>query len=354
MYGILGLEQMFLRFSFKLEKNVIETQQFTVYIIIGAALFSTLLSVVFVNFFYSGLVEYINPPLFIIATLASVSLLFLFNIFRLNEAYTFAQVLANLWKIILFVFALLFLILKNLPLAYLLNAIAVLLILSALLALLVLKNNIKFKYIKNPGNETILKMAVHFFISISCFSALLFGDRFIVEYKYGLSVLGDYFYLTNLFIAPFSILQSYVGFKQLVFYKTNFEVGVYKKMNLRVLFVGILLALLLFVIPVVNSFVPFLDFKFNLYWKLIVILLITGVCRLYSASINAAFEATTNLESLKRVNMFIVIITTVVFVAGSLFLDKLEYFASSLLFIWLARSYIQNHYLLRIFEPKRK
>ncbi|WP_415712662.1 hypothetical protein [Flavobacterium antarcticum] len=188
--------------------------------------------------------------------------------------------------------------------------------------------------------------AFQFFISITTFSFLAFGDRFLVEYKFSVEEFGNYFYLTNFFLAPFSIFQNYIGFKQLIFFKKEFSVSIFNAFNKKFLLLGCGLGILLFGISYIVNQYERLNFDFDKYTNVIILLIIMGVVRLYSASINSAFEAKTNIKSLQKANL-IFIFFAVLIIGSSTFFQSLEAIVICIILIWLVRCIIMKKILIR-------
>ena len=91
----------------------------------------------------------------------------------------------------------------------------------------------KIQFIKQDSFSSLLKKSFLFFISLLTISLLGFGDRFFIESRFGLEILGNYFFFLNIFLFPFSLFQSYIGFKEIVSFKKNFSINLlnYKIIN---------------------------------------------------------------------------------------------------------------------------
>jgi len=346
MFGLLGSEQIFLRYSHHVAKNTITTQRAQVRGICVTIAATSGMSALFFCAYFQDIP--CNRLLLYAATLCITALLYLFNIFRLNGDFVFAQLLANLWKLILLLLAAVFFIWRAAGIRELLDLLMAGIVLSVLVAGIVLLKKVRFVYDDAVSGRELLVMGVHFFISISAFSLLMFGDRFLIEKKFGVATFGNYFYLTNFFLAPFSILQNYVGFRQLVFFKKHFTVAGYNAMNRKMLFLGVLLAAALFAMPyLIRSFVP-LKFDFGNYGLEIILLLVLGIVRLYSASILSAFEAKTDMPSLRTANIVFIFLAAAILIFALYFFDSLALIIAAMTLVWLVRSLLLRHLLLRL------
>lgn len=343
---MLGMEQIFLRYSNLIEANKIETQKFQVVLIIRTILITATLSTFFFKFYFAKQFS-VNPMILYISSISMVAMLYLFNIFRLNDDFVFAQFLSNFWRVILLVFAAVFFFLKVSDLNLLLNLIMLGIIGVFLYALFVFYRRIYFVYNTDYSPKDILKTSLQFFISISTFSLLTFGDRFLIQSKFGFEEFGNYFYLTNFFLAPFSILQNYIGFKQLIFFKKDFTIAAFNAFNKKVIFFGILLSVMLFIIPMGLMHFKVLNFNFNQYTIVIILLLLLGIVRLYSSSITSAFEAKTNIDSLKKANLIFILVSLTIIIFAVMIFNTIALIIGTVTLIWFIRTLVYKHVLLK-------
>nr|WP_294782277.1 hypothetical protein [uncultured Flavobacterium sp.] len=199
---------------------------------------------------------------------------------------------------------------------------------------------IKFKFTNEIANNQIFESCFHFFISISSFSLIYFSDRFIVEHKYTFEEFGNFFYLNTFFLAPFAIIQSYIGFKQLIHFKNNFVKSDFQRFLRNTILFGILMSVGLCIITFFVQYFKIINFPFDHYLGIIVLLLTTGITRLYASSVSAAFEAKTSLRTLRKANLLIVLITVLILVFTFIFVDSIEMIVTNILIIWFLRSII--------------
>lgn len=341
--GLLGLEQIFLRYSTHSKANVISTQEFQIKLISWSIVLTPILGMICFQIYFSAVS--INPYLLYFSSFSMVALLFIFNCFRLNTDFVLAQFAANFWRFSLLLIATLAFIYKKLNFENIINAILVSTVIIFLLTFIYCFRKIRFVFNKNVSRKDLINTAFQFFISIATFSVLIFGDRFLVEFKFSVQEFGNYFYLTNFFLAPFSIFQNYIGFKQLILFKKEFSIKSFNSFNKKFLLLGCVLGILLFGISyLVNQF-KYLNFDFDQYTSVIILLIIMGIVRLYSASINSAFEAKTNIKSLQKAN-FVFIFFALLIISLSLFFQSLEAIVACIILVWLVRCIIMKKILL--------
>lgn len=338
LLGILGTEQGFLRFSRKLDKNVISTQKAQFYLLFSVIFLTSILSSFCFNFFYKKVP--INFYLLFFSSFSMIGLLFLFNILRLNTNFVFSQITSNFWKFVLLLVSLFFYLLHVNNLKLLISIIACSTIVIFIIALAFIVSKIKIKYDNDIVDKDVFISAFHFSLSIIAFSLLTFSDRFLIEKKFSIEEFGNYFYLTNLFLAPYSILQNYIGFKQLIVFKNDFNITYFSKVIKKSLILGLLMTAFLCAIIFIGDYYNLIKFKFENYYFTIILLLITGVSKLYSSSVISAFEAITTIQTLRESNIYIILITLSILLVAIFATNSIEAILTCFIFIWISRSLI--------------
>ncbi|MFN8273791.1 MAG: oligosaccharide flippase family protein [Flavobacteriaceae bacterium] len=345
IYGLLGLEQVLVKYSHIIEKNILTTDTFLIKITTGSILVSSIISSIFFLLYYNAI--QVNPILFYISTACMISLLFLYSVFRLNSNFVLAQLAQNGFKIIFFVVVSFLLFLKR----FYLNEVFLILFLSIIIVFLAgaiyLNNKIDFKFNKSTTNKTILAAGFYFLISTSTFSIINFADRYLIEYKLGLEKVGDYFYLSNIFLSPFSIFQGYIGFKKLVQYKNSFEVETFKKNNKTNLFLGFLLAVVLLLFYKFIEITKMVNFNFAENLNVILLLLALGIAKLYSSGIYPAFDVVINLQNLKKAKTLILLITLTLVLSAFLIAHNTETIILIMILIWITKTLLLKSFLLK-------
>lgn len=344
VFGILGTEQVFLRFSIQSKRETIETQKFQLQLITVIILFSTILCTFLFRKYYSEIA--INTLLLFASSLSMIGSLFLFSILRLTSDFVLAQFISNYWKIVMCILAAFFYIFKNNDLNLFIAIVCSNVLLIFALSLSYVCKKISFSFNKDVSIKEIVQTGFHFFLSIFSFSVLLFADRFIIETKYSFIEFGNFFYLTNFFLAPYAILQNYIGFKQLIVFKEGFNRGYFISFNRKALFFGALLGLFLLLLAFILNYTDVIQFRFNRYPLIIALLLFTGIVRLYSSSIIAAFEARTSIKTLRKANIYIAGITFVILLMAVFLASSIEEILIYVIFIWLFRCIIHRRLLL--------
>lgn len=344
IYGLLGFEQVLLRYSFVKSKNLITTQKINKSIILSVILFTSIgFSILFRSIYFQSEINYL---LLFITSLSVIISMPIFSILRLNEQFSFAQLVANYWKIILIVICGLIVFFNNYSINFIITTLSISIIIFSIIVLIYFFKTIQFQLNKDISNKTIFQSFLFFFISITSFSLITFGDRFIIEYKINIETLGIYFFLFNFLLAPFNILQNYIGFKQLVEYKKGINFKIINRNIIQTIVLGLSLGIILFAISYVLEEYEIIDFEFHNYSIEIILLLILGIVKLYSSIISPAFEVTTDIKMLKTFNI-ILILSTLIIIAILLLINQLSITVVilTLIILWLIRSLVQ-HYLI--------
>ncbi len=346
LYGLLGLEQVFIRLSDFHQKDKISTPKFLLKLIVSVIVISSVLGTFIFRQYCSEILNF-NLILFFLATIGIVSLLFLYNILRLNSDFVLSQLFFNLWKIVLPILAILCFYWYKLDFTLFLIFLMCIIILSFVLSLYFCLKRIHFVYKEMAPSREIIKTAIQFLISITSFSFLIFGDRLIIEHKFGLEEFGNYFYLSNFFLAPFSILQNYIGFKQLIVFKRNFNLSRFDRFNKKIIFFGLCLSLILILFLKLVNCLKVLSFDFDHYNLIIMLLLILGIIRLYSSAITSAFEAKTNVNTFKKGNFIFITLSSIIVVLDIFFIHTLYLIVLSIIVIWLIRCTVFRKLLMQ-------
>lgn len=340
IFGLFGFEQVFIRLSNIAGINTIKTQSFQIKTALKASLLSSVLGTIFFKTIYVDIE--INLLLLFLATYSITNIMFIFTIFRLNSNFFVAQIIANFWKIILFIVSVILLFfLKNSPLFYLIkNTIVITIIIGFIVSIYVLRKTIVFVYNEDYSKKEILEYFLQFFLSILIFSFLSFGDRFIFNELFGIEEFGNYYYLCNFFLAPFSIFQNYIGFKQIVQFKDSWDRKLFGKLVSKIILFGLILAIALSVVTGIIDSRKILNFAFHDYITSIVILLMIGITKLYYAAIAALFEATAHTQTIKRVNLYFLLFLTGITMFSFLLVKTVNQLIFVVLIIWIFRCFI--------------
>jgi O-antigen/teichoic acid export membrane protein len=277
-FGLLGLEQTLLRsaefngVAINIPRNVALYLLFCS--IVGPIVISLFLSVYWGQ---EGWAIYL-------LSIASVAVMFSYNFFRLIHSFVKAQVVNNIWRLLLVLPVFI-----GVSAEINENQLIGLLIISMLVGVAVaifyfMRSNIIIILADNLVN--INSLSLSFIFSMAVLTGLNFFDRIVIGGGEG-EEFGRYFLIYNIFFSPLSVIATYIGFKKLILYKNNFSIGELHRSIVYLLFLfvpGVILYSAL-VIGIEN----FLNLGFNLGEDLNIVIpmLVLGCVRLCYAELSA-------------------------------------------------------------------
>lgn len=339
-FGLLGFEQVFLRVTDNTVRNELKSEKALFFIITGIwIVFGFLATFLFNKNYLENNISFIVIYIFTLGISASM---FLFNIFRINSNFFLAQFFLNHWKIFLLITTLSFLFFDFdvVNLQFLIYIISVVFAIFTIGGITLLLKKIKIKLRKRANIKELVFFAFQFSISLFTLSLMGQGDKFFVEELFGLEKLGEYFFLSNIFLFPFSILQSYVGFKELVSFKKNFSNKILIKKSKQISLFGALLGIALLVITYLCVKLNFLDIDFSKYLLLILFFLFTGISKLNYSLLSSVFGAIGEIKPITRANFQFLGLATIIFVIFNSKISSINDIALIILVFWFFRSII--------------
>jgi hypothetical protein len=345
-FGLLGFEQVFLRISEAIDNRTIQTSKKLIIIILFVwAIFGLLSSIGFMSFFSS---LDVNSIYLIICTLSVTASIFLYNIFRLNSSFLISQFMLNNWRFVLILLTIVGVYIYKIDLESFIKLFSYFLLLLLVLQSYFTFKRIHFEYSIVEVPKRIYSFAINFFIALFTISIISFGDRFFIKVNFGAIELGEYFFLATIFIFPFSLLQGYIGFKELVFYKNlSSEIKIGRKI-VMLNFLGVLFGGFLVVCSIISNqleIIPNINIKNNIV--IVIIFIFTGVLKLNYSLFSAILGARGEVITIRKAN-----VQSIVSIFAILFLfyrklDKLEYIAFIVLLFWLSRIFIWNYNIMK-------
>ena len=345
LVGLLGIEQVFMRYSHRIENNVIQTQRLQLICVFVSIFVTTVLSVALFKYYFQDSVN-ISFTFLLLSTLAMISLLFIYNVFRLNHNFNVSQLVLSSWKIFLFFTGSIMFFVTSLRFETFLILLMSFIFLSAFFPGYFILRKLKFRYDNSLNAQDFYRIWYQFFISILLFTLLLFGERFIIENRFGIEAFGDYFYMTNLFIAPFALLQNYIGFKQLIAYKVKFDWNLFNRLNVKLFTLGIFISLLLYLVQWI--FPELSAIHVNNYFVTMIFLLFLGINRMISSNFLAAFEAKTTREVLQKVNLFFIVFSIFIFALSFYFANEIWQIILFINVMWSFRTVVLYYYMRKL------
>jgi len=302
-FGLFGLDQVFLRTSLIEDKEIIVDSRLISMLLIMVLFMSIIGSTVISKFYDFGIGYF-----YLILLSCSMALIKLsYNISRLLSKFFLSQLTLNFWKLGL-TLLILFGLFVNLNITV--SSISLYLFYFSLISLfsfIFFISKISFKVL-SYSRADLMKLALGFFLTLFTLSILRFADRFIIERKFGLEEIGNYFFYVNLFLYPFTFFSSYIGFKELVTFKKVFSMDMLNKKivlatKLAILF-GVIYLLIILAIDSLNIY------EFNLYdYKLVILLLMLwGIVKVVASLLSSGIGALTSQQDLNKINLLSIVL----------------------------------------------
>ena len=334
-FGFLGLEQVFLRLSEVRDKTLLTDKKLLKITFVVGLLFSLLLSAVFSKIF---LKIQVATTLLMLLTFSTSLMMFLYNVVRLKKQFVVAQLFNNMWKYIVLVITGILLIGGNVNTKTLIEIFTYVSIGSATFFSIYVIKNIPFKFTNSFELSAIYKYSFHFVISMLSITFIGFFDRFYIKALFGSEAFGDYFYLATIFYFPFALLQGYVGFKELVFFKTNASLPILKRKLRNINVLSVIIAIAIYgAAYVLNDLevIPAIDFASS--GSVILILMALGVLRINYSMLSSVLGATGSIKIIRNANIQSLVFILLIVTAGSNYLISVEAVAFCILLVWISR-----------------
>ena len=334
-FGFLGLEQVFLRLSEVRDDKLLTDKKLLKITFVVGLLFSLLLSAVFSKIF---LKIQVATTLLMLLTFSTSLMMFLYNVVRLKKQFVVAQLFNNMWKYIVLVITGILLIGGNVNTKTLIEIFTYVSIGSATFFSIYVIKNIPFKFTNSFELSAIYKYSFHFVISMLSITFIGFFDRFYIKALFGSEAFGDYFYLATIFYFPFALLQGYVGFKELVFFKTNASLPILKRKLRNINVLSVIIAIAIYgAAYVLNDLevIPAIDFTSS--GSVILILMALGVLRINYSMLSSVLGATGSIKIIRNANIQSLVFILLIFATGSNYLISVEAVAFCILLVWISR-----------------
>ena len=329
-FGALGLDQVFLRLS-RVNGKVLYFDEKLVPIAILNTLITSFVSYVYlIHIIEVG----VNGFLIFILCFSSILIMLFYNLTRLSSLFVVSQLIQNSWKILFGAMMVALFFNENLY-YYFFTICCVFIVLMLIISILYLRKKIKFKRINKYTNKEVFSFSFHFFLALLTVSFLSQGDRILVERIFTESDFGDYFYLATLFLFPFSLFQSYIGFKELVYIK-NGPINIVKKLK-TIIYGSLLFSVVLCFSVAFLAKYNFINLDIQSNAGVIFIFLIIGNIKMIYSLFSAAIGAKATLKQIKIMNIIFISISFFILVVTWRFIETIEALIATFSILWLTR-----------------
>ena len=336
----MGLDQVFLRTS-KIENNKIVVDSRLISMLSITVVCVSLIAAALISKYYDFKISYIN---LILLSIFMMLIKLSYQISRLLSKFILSQLTLNLWKIIL-PFIVVFSLCMGFDIIF--SLITNSLFYSCLFSMasyIYIYSNIKFKILEYSQKDLLL-LSFRFFFVLLISSAINFSDRFIIERKFGLEEIGNYFFFINLYLYPFVFFSTYIGFRELVSFKKSFSIELLNHKLISALKFSILFGISYVIIITIIQKFGLYEFEIYQYRYLILLLITWGVVKVLASLLSSTVAATFSDKDLNKLNIYSIIII--------LLASPFLYFCGSVInivmlfvLVWIVRSSIYYKILL--------
>lgn len=337
-FGFAGFDQVLLRHSKVIDSRV-GVEKDIIYV-----LFALLFFVPFVLAYYFQMRFNDLNFLSLLFSGISVNLILLaYNLLRLKKSFFISQLFNSGYKFLfLFVVAFLFLTKRNLNTNFIVTICTTLLIIIAFFACFFI-----FRSVVMINKKTV-SLGNYFFsfsINLGLLTLLSHGERIFIATELGEDVFAKYFYYSTIFLFPLTLIQYYIGFKELVFFKEKVDKKLIHQKIKKVFIIGTLLILIIFLIVNLEQG-HFLDIAFKENILFIVLLSILGLVKLNYGLFSALLGARGEFRDIYKVNILTFILISICFAFLILVKINIELVVASLIFIFSSRiAFIYKNYV---------
>lgn len=329
-FGLLGFDQVYLRLA-KLDAEIPKIQWNVILTLVS---FSFIIPFGFSLYFMRY--EHFSFISLYLSAVGINTIMLGFNANRLSKKFTIAQILKNAHKIIFLILSLLLLLIgtQKFSISKIFFITSLILIgIGGLSLISFFKNTL----IDKSSNSKLIMLGLSFAINIALITAMGYGERILIINKISEEVFGTYFYFLTVFLFPLSLLQEYVGFKELVYFKDKLNKNIVYKKTLQLFSLGTLTYLLiLLVVWIDNSRFLNVDLESDKY--LIFTIYVLGITKLIYALFSAILGARASSKAITYVNLGTTL-SIALLLLGLYFLGyQIAYILLALILVFLYRS----------------
>lgn len=336
--GFLGFDQVYLRLA-----KIQDSKSSVGKNIVGVILLLMLL-IPFGFATYFARYEHLNFWPLYLSGLAINAIMLGFNANRLQKKFSIAQVFKNSYKLLFLIGAWFVLVAlkKDIPISKLFYYASLLLAASGFLAFISFWRNTQ---IENTRIMRVFLFAVSFGLNISLITALGYGERILIADKIDQETLATYFYYLTIFLFPLTLLQEYVGFKELIYFKEKVVKQVVYSKIVQLIGLGLLTYFLIITVVWIDNG-RFLNVSLSEDYLLIAWMSILGLTKLVYSLFSAILGARGETKSINLINSITTLLIALLWLSMHLLGYSINAILLSLILVFLYRS--THTYLLYV------
>lgn len=301
-FGLIGFDQILLRLS-KIESGkIIISKDIFISILI-----SGIIAPIVISYYFSLQYESLSFVLLTISGFSINSMILAYNTLRLNKDFVKSQLFHNGYKIIfLLAFVVLYFFIA-ITVDYVVLITTVILCFFSIAAFIKLFQNIR---ISQEKTSSLFNYFISFSMNMALMTILSYGERILIANELGQDVFAKYFYYSTVFLFPLTLIQYYVGFKELVFFKEEVDKKLLISKLIKILVGGCLLvAAVVLTVKIDGGTFLTIDIKDNL--TLVILLSSLGIIKLVYGLFSALLGAKARYQDIYVINIFTILLLAI-------------------------------------------
>ena len=329
-FGFLGFDQVYLRLvTLDTPKPSIGSN---VYVLLVALMLLTPIG--FASYF--ARYEHLNFWQLYISGVSINAIILGYNANRLKQEFSIAQGIKNSFKVFFLIGACwkLLVIKNNIEISSLFFQASILLLFCGGVSFISFLRNTQ---VNKNSSSGITWFAISFGLNIALITVLGYGERILIADKINEETFATYFYYLTIFLFPLTLLQEYVGFKELVYFKEKVDKAkVYSKI-VQLIGLGIVTYLaILLVVWIDNG--RFLNVNLANDYILIAWMSLLGLVKLVYSLFSAILGARGKTKGINTINIMTALLIGVLWFSLYLLGYSLIGIVISLILVFLYRS----------------
>lgn len=329
-FGFLGFDQVYLRLAHV--TNPKPSIGVNVYILLLSLML--LVPIGFASYF--ARYEYLGFWQLYISGVSINAIMLGFNANRLKKNFSLAQGLKNSFKVLFLLGAwwMLLVIKDYIAINNLFYQASFLLLICGSVSIISFWRNTQ---IENKRSSGIVLFAISFGLNIALITLLGYGERILIADKINEETFATYFYYLTIFLFPLTLLQEYVGFKELVYFKEKIEKTKVHSKTVQLIGLGIVTYMAILVVIWIDSG-RFLKVNLMSDYMLITWMSILGLVKLVYSLFSAILGARGETKDINHINIVTALLIATLWFSLHLLGYPLNGIIISLILVFLYRS----------------
>lgn len=329
-FGLLGFDQVYLRLA-QVNNSKPSIGINVLLIILFFMLFAPIGFATYFNRY-----EHLNFWQLYVSGVSVNAIMLGFNANRLQKNFSLSQGFKNSYKILFLLGAWLVLIVleRTMPISRLFYYASLLILVSGFFSFISFWRSTQ---IVNIRNSRVLLFAISFALNIALITALGYGERILIADKIDQETFATYFYYLTIFLFPLTLLQEYIGFKELVYFKEKVDKQVVLAKIKKLITLGLMTYFLIIAVVWIDNN-RFLNVSLASDYMLIAWMSLLGLIKLVYSLFSAILGARGETKSINLINIITTLLIALLWLTMHLLGYSLNGIIISLISVFLYRS----------------